>query len=252
MARRLAHHARVVACSAAAAGGSCWLALRSAPTSAEAAVPWDNEWDGRNDRRTQGVRRIILVRHGQYVYGKTDEARVLTALGREQAKRTGERLAAMYATGGGAEIDDVVFSTMMRATETSNIIRQVLGAQIPARSDDLIREGAPIVPIPAHPTWQPSPATFAKDGARIAAGFEQHIHRAPSTQHGVTTTLLVCHGNVIRYFVMRALQLQPSAWLRTSVGHASITILTIQGDGRVSLSRFGDCGHLPVDMVTYS
>lgn len=65
------------------------------------------------------------------------------------------------------------------------------------------------------------------------------------------STVLVCHGNVIRYFVMRALQLPPEAWLRTAVWNASITILEIYPNGRVSLRCLGDVGHIPAEKVTY-
>lgn len=64
--------------------------------------------------------------------------------------------------------------------------------------------------------------------------------------------LLACAGNVIRYFVMRALQLPPEAWLRTAVYNASITVIHIYPTGRVSLYSLGDVGHLPVNKITYN
>ena len=59
-------------------------------------------------------------------------------------------------------------------------------------------------------------------------------------------------GNVIRYFVMRALQLPPEAWLRTAAYNASITVLHIHPSGRVSLYGFGDVGRLPPHLITYN
>ena len=61
---------------------------------------------------------------------------------------------------------------------------------------------------------------------------------------------MVCHANVIRYFVCRALQLPPEAWLRISLKHASLTILTIGPSGRVSLRCLGEAGHLKPEMLT--
>ena len=43
--------------------------------------------------------------------------------------------------------------------------------------------------------------------------------------------MLVCHGNVIRYFVARALQLDPEIWLRMAVNNASYTVLDVHSDG---------------------
>jgi serine/threonine-protein phosphatase PGAM5 len=64
--------------------------------------------------------------------------------------------------------------------------------------------------------------------------------------------LCIAKGNVIRYFVMRALQLPPEAWLRTAVCNGSITVLQIYPNGKVSLYSMGDVGYMPPDMITYN
>ena len=66
---------------------------------------WDRNWDGLKDRsvsRKKGVtRHVILVRHGQYDETHKDDARrILTELGRRQAKKTGERLAELIKAAG--------------------------------------------------------------------------------------------------------------------------------------------------------
>lgn len=62
--------------------------------------------------------------------------------------------------------------------------------------------------------------------------------------------MIVCHANVIRYFVCRALQIPPEAWLRMSLDHASITWISIQPSGRVTLRHLGDSGHISPEFVT--
>tara|TARA_B100000768_G_scaffold13424_1_gene12793 strand:+ start:73 stop:297 length:225 start_codon:yes stop_codon:yes gene_type:complete len=57
--------------------------------------------------------------------------------------------------------------------------------------------------------------------------------------------------NVIRFFVMRALQLPPEAWLRLGGYNSSITHLQIRGSGSVSLVSFGDHGHLSLEETTF-
>ena len=101
--------------------------------------PWDYNWDGRHDNGQGGqvTRTLVFVRHGQYESGDTDEEKVLTPLGREQARLTGKRLQEMYE----GRIDKVVYSTMTRATETANIIRKELPATIEAETSSTIREG---------------------------------------------------------------------------------------------------------------
>ena len=63
--------------------------------------------------------------------------------------------------------------------------------------------------------------------------------------------IVVCHGNVIRFFALRALQLPPEAWLRLSLYNCSISHLRIAPTGNVSLITLGDIGHLPPELNTY-
>eukprot|EP00931_Biecheleriopsis_adriatica_P114728 TRINITY_DN90641_c0_g1_i1.p1 TRINITY_DN90641_c0_g1~~TRINITY_DN90641_c0_g1_i1.p1 ORF type:complete len:365 (+),score=82.62 TRINITY_DN90641_c0_g1_i1:27-1121(+) len=63
--------------------------------------------------------------------------------------------------------------------------------------------------------------------------------------------IYVCHMNLIRYFVMRALQLPPEAWLRLRGDNTGITEIVVQPSGKVSLYRFADVGHLPIEMMTF-
>ena len=144
-------------------------------------------------------------------------------------------------------------STMTRATETAQIILKHF-PNMENKSCDLIREGAPCEPVPnvLAGIWDPDPHQFFEEGARIEAGFRKHIHRADASQDKNSVDVLVCHGNVIRYFVCRALQLSPEAWLRFSVHNASITTVTVQASGRVSVSGLGESGHLPPDMLTFN
>ena len=71
------------------------------------------------------------------------------------------------------------------------------------------------------------------------AGLEVERGAAPSIE------LFVGHGNVTRYFLCRALQIPPEAWLRFSLPHCSVTSITISGRGRVSVQQVGGVGHLP-------
>jgi serine/threonine-protein phosphatase PGAM5 len=64
--------------------------------------------------------------------------------------------------------------------------------------------------------------------------------------------IIVGHGNVIRYFVCRGLQLPPEAWLRFSVFNCSITYMVISPAGYVSVRSLGDTGHLSYDETTFS
>ena len=44
---------------------------------------------------------------------------------------------------------------------------------------------------------------FLTDGSRIEAAFRRYFHRAPPSQTEDSYEVIVCHGNVIRYFLCR-------------------------------------------------
>lgn len=64
--------------------------------------------------------------------------------------------------------------------------------------------------------------------------------------------IVVCHGNVIRYFALRALQLPPEAWLRLCTYNCSLTHIKVRPSGTVSLISLGDTGHLRLDESSFS
>lgn len=226
---------------------------------------WDFNWDkrdpesnvvkssksgsGGNDDvcvKPKAVRHIILIRHGQYnLAGNNDKERTLTPLGREQAAFAGKRL---------NELDfpytNLIHSTMTRAIETAKIIKEFLPG-VPVTECLLLEEGAPIAPEPPVGHWKP-PHYFHQDGARIEAAFRKYFYRADGQQEKDSFDIIVCHANVIRYFVCRALQYPPEGWLRLSLKHASITWLSILPSGRVLLRCYGDAGYMPPYALTTS
>ncbi|XP_012671399.1 serine/threonine-protein phosphatase PGAM5, mitochondrial isoform X2 [Clupea harengus] len=229
---------------------------------------WDTNWDKRDpaslvngkkkessgdgdlvaevENKPKATRHILLIRHSQYnLSGSEDKERFLTMLGREQAELTGQRLSVL-----GMKYDILVHSSMTRATETANIISKHLPG-VDLLSCDLLREGAPIKPVPSVGHWKPD-AVYHEDGARIEAAFRRYIHRADVKQKEDSYEIIVCHANVIRYFVCRALQFPPEGWLRMGLSNGSITWLTIRPSGRVALKVLGDSGFMPPDKLTWT
>jgi len=257
--------------------------------SGKSSQKWDNNWDKRNpddmvkpleedaseseiEKRAEDVknahpkakRTIILVRHGQYNLKATqDSERYLTELGTEQADITGHRISELVKhmklktpkdeNGNQTPLTvNFVKSTMTRATQTANIILKHFPEVTEHQSCDLIREGAPCPPDPPFPEWDPTPSDFFIEGSRIEAAFRKYIHRANVEQENDSVDVLVCHGNVIRYFVCRGLQFPAEAWLRFAVHNGSITVMTINKKGDVIVTALGESGHLPVDKLTFN
>lgn len=220
---------------------------------------WDHNWDKRAPKeqkdennnnlveKVKATRNIILIRHGQYnLEGTVDRERYLTGLGREQAEGTGARLAQLS-----LPYTHILHSNMTRAIETAELISKSL-PQVPVlEADSLLREGSPIKPEPLVSSWRPD-HYYLTDGARIEAAFRNLFHRADPSQKEDSFEIVVCHANVIRYFVCRALQFPPEAWLRMSLKHASLTWFVIRPDGRVSSRCIGEAGHFPPEMLTTS
>ncbi|KAJ6656545.1 hypothetical protein lerEdw1_003671 [Lerista edwardsae] len=195
--------------------------------------------------KAKATRHIFLIRHSQYnMEGHDDKDKTLTSLGREQAELTGKRLASL-----GLKFDKIVHSSMTRATETTNIISKHLPG-VKKSSTDLLREGAPIEPNPPTSHWKPEAVQYYEDGARIEAAFRNYIHRADVKQEEDSYEIFVCHSNVIRYIVCRALQFPPEGWLRISLNNGSITHLVIRPNGRVALRMLGDTGFMPPEKIT--
>ncbi|PIC45350.1 hypothetical protein B9Z55_005402 [Caenorhabditis nigoni] len=229
---------------------------------------WDKNWDFRDptslvdkskwekadevgkkklieECKATASRNIFLIRHGQYHLDR--EQKHLTELGREQAELLGKRLA-----NSDIKFTNMTMSTMTRATETANIILKHLPGDLPKSSSSLIEEGPPYPPVPDHKTWRPLDPEFYTEAARIESAFRKLIHRAPPSQKEDSYELIVCHANVIRYFICRALQFPPEGWLRMSLGNCSITWLVIRPKGHVSIRSVGDIGHLTPNKISFT
>lgn len=265
----------LVAPSAAAAPLAAKLAKAPAgqptkdgpPDYFEPAVPypgWDGDWDGRRadarHRKAAGgcapTRHVLLVRHGQYDESSKDDAkRVLTPLGRRQARATGERIRALLDASNMSDPEAAITvrsSNLTRAKETAALI----APSLPRRARDLgahadLNEGRPAQTVPGKAYARES---VRADGERIERAFRAVFHRAAPRDDGGLHEydVVVCHGNVIRYFALRALQLPPEAWLRLCTFNCSVTYLVIRPSGSVSLRCLGDIGHLDPDLVTFS
>lgn len=100
--------------------------------------------------RPTATRHLFLIRHGQYnLDGKVDEDRYLTKLGWEQAEFVAKRLKSLS-----LPYTKIVQSSMTRAKNTASVIAKQL-PDVPVSTCDLLREGAPIRPVPESPHWRP-------------------------------------------------------------------------------------------------
>ncbi len=230
--------------------------------SQDSSNKWDKRWDKMDTDTgvdsTKAVHHIVLIRHGQYCEGNDDDVdRLLTDKGISQSLATGQRLRDLIEAGKIPRVEKFRYSTMVRASQTADLVLSKLQPMNePGRVQpcSMIREGACIVPEPniSKEQWDVTETDFHRDGLRIEAAFRNYIHRAPADAKSSFTTVLVCHGNVIRYLVTRALQQDPAGWLRLSVANGSMTLISVYPTGKVSLTNLGDVGHFQSDLITYN
>jgi serine/threonine-protein phosphatase PGAM5 len=184
------------------------------------------------------VRTIFLVRHGAYDEAASDNDHApLTPLGIAQARLVANRLVTLAPAP-----TELITSTMTRALQTEAIIHEAMPAVAEQRSD-LLREcmprlskGAKIV-VPSR-----SEALACED--QLNQAFATYFRPAAKDE----TDILVCHGNVIRYLVMKSLGADTRLWLHFSVGNTSVTEIQVCQDGSMQILSVGDMGHLPPNM----
>ena len=195
-------------------------------------------------RPNPGIHYIYLVRHGAYDRDSTvDEVtgNGLNALGHRQAHLIGARLAALPVTP-----TTFVSSALRRARETATDMGVEM-KRTPTQ-DSLLSECTP-ASIRADGTGNRSsdPATHC-DSTLVLAWAKYMTPAAQADRHDV----LVCHGNVIRWFVSRALAGDPGHWRDMDIGNGSLTILAVRPNGTTRLVMFSDVGHLPLSEQSWS
>jgi serine/threonine-protein phosphatase PGAM5 len=195
-------------------------------------------------RSGTGIRYLYLIRHGDYrSEGVADDRTqgALTPLGHEQARRVGAWLRALP-----VHFSTLVSSDFLRARETARDIGKVMG--LSPTEDTLIHECTPGSDradlMRSHP-----PEEVAACDSNLAAAWARYAIPSPAAD---THQLLVCHGNVIRWLVCRALGADTRRWSWMEIGNASVTIIAVRPDGTTRLAMFSDVGHLPIEKQTWT
>jgi len=212
------------------------------------------------------IRHLYLVRHGQREpdSGIDERGPSLTVLGWKQAHQAARRLAAL-------EADVIHTSSLRRTMETAQILAVEQPNNIPIRPTNLLWECVPAMPdfalqwFRAHPGagtarmpegMQPWRAIWSEldDVEQLQGDFE---HASQAWDKYFTPAkgkdrhdIIVCHGNLIRYFVMRALMAPPENWINMDICNCSICQINIEADGHPLLVSHNDTGHLHADQLT--
>lgn len=204
---------------------------------------------------------VILVRHGRttanasgVLAGRTEGVR-LDDVGRSQAERTADRLAAVPLVG-------VVSSPLERCRQTADII---LGRQDPVPSlsiEDAITEcdygdwqGRTLKELGAEKLWgtvqrQPSAVVFPGGESMTtmqsrSVSAIRRIDAEMEALHGANAVwVAVSHGDIIKSVLADALGMHLDLFQRISVGPASVSIVRYGQDRPDVVSTNTDAGDL--------
>ena len=192
-----------------------------------------------------GIHYVYLVRHGIYDRDSlaTDDrmANGLNALGHEQAQLVGERLAKLP-----VKFDRMTSSELLRAAQTADDMAKLMNMTV--KRDGSLNECTP-TSSNARIMSSEKPADLAAcDSARVLA-WQRYFVPTPDRD---TYDLLVCHGNVIRWTLMRALGADTKNWSNQDSSNGSLTIVAVRPDGSCRLVMYSDVGHIPTEKQTWS
>jgi len=190
-----------------------------------------------------GIRTLYLIRHGDYDHQDNrdpDVGKAMVPLGIAQARLVAARLLSLP-----VKMTSLHSSTMTRAKQTAMVINQNF-PQLQLLQSKLLRECTP-------PAWRKditdevAAPILLKCKTKLDEAFTIYFAISPLiNQHDI----IVCHGNVIRYFVTKVLKVNHKSWLGMIISNCSITVIRIYSNGDKKLVSFNDVGHIPPNMQT--
>lgn len=196
---------------------------------------------------------LYLVRHGEsnIPHDSVQSDYPLSELGREQARRVGERFR-------GVHIDHLITTPYQRTQETTRAIAAVAGV-------DLIEEPGLGAVLPGElgstpfsqrkerfPEYYKNPSPlldyrpFGGEGPqefyeRVTAAFVERIWDRHANEQ--TTVVLVCHGETVNAVLLHLLGQPFEGWMYFSIDHTSVTFIDVRM-GRPRIRYVNDSTHL--------
>ena len=178
------------------------------------------------------MKTIYLVRHGEYDYKDIStevEGQGLTVDGIKQAKATAGWFKKL-----GKDVTSIYSSDYLRAKQTAEIISFNLKGLTVEVSREL-RECRDIY-------YKELPNTSHVTERAFHRHFGHHL------DDGEYFDIIVCHANLIRYFLSRIQDWSQQEWQKRAIPNCSITKILMQGDGQFVVPFIARDDHLPVNL----
>lgn len=189
------------------------------------------------------ARILYLIRNGQYdrdTRSLEEAGGPLTEAGRDQAGRTALALRDL-------PIRAIYCSPYRQSQETAAFFAEAL-PQALLEESNLLRQ---------YDTMQDVDSTFHPDIlARALAFKKRHLARAYEhffllpDEDANLHEVIVCHANIIRDLICRAIGVQPETWAHMIINHCGISCMRITAEAAPELVVYNDVSHLPDSLRT--
>ncbi|HEY8361392.1 MAG TPA: histidine phosphatase family protein [Tissierellaceae bacterium] len=198
--------------------------------------------------------KIYLIRHGQSewnllykIQGQKDAP--LTDLGKEQARKLGERLV-------GEKIDIIYSSDLSRALETARIISSIVNKPVVATNE--FREinfgpweGLTLKEIrnkfkEEYSIWMSSPEKFRLEGAETLEALKRRVMSYVNKiikENKDKNIAIVSHNATLKVIILSLLNIGLSYYKNFSLNNVSLSIIECRDYNNV-LTLFNDTSHL--------
>lgn len=189
------------------------------------------------------TRIIYFVRHGQeqssVEYNSVGGN--LSSLGVEQAIMT-----SMYFKD--IELDNVYASPLPRAMQTAQLIIKN-HPYLTLKTSELLCEGIPNIPVGYHDEF---PKITKSKLYQTAQQFNLAYHEfVRPTNDCDANEIVVAHNNIIRFFLVNALNAPKESWIKFELYNCSITKVVIYSSSKFLIEYINATAHLQKSHITY-
>lgn len=187
-------------------------------------------------------RYLYLIRHGQFNPDEKINPRGdLSPIGKKQAR-------AITKVFKNIPLTAIHVSTLLRAVQTSEPLAKAHPDIKVSFTHKLLECIPPLVPELRDDYFKDvSDEDLRRHYWHAERAFSSFVRRTTGAdKHEV----LIAHGNLIRYLVCRAMDVDATAWSALTSFNCGITRIVVESNGLCSLISYNELGHLPPDLHT--